>query len=76
MATDLRQTDLLAQIYAVGDTGYEVVRTERGWVGRRTPVGKRRTARLTPPCDEPEDAVTIMRRRGHLPPKYEPVTGR
>ncbi len=65
---DVVMVDLLDQVADVQGTPYQVVLTARGWQGRRTPIGRRRTALLTPPGESTVDAVMLLIRRGYLAP--------
>ena len=65
---EIRLTDLFGLVYEMDDWDFQIVKTHRGgWQARRTPVGRKRTALLTPPCDTPADAVLLLIRKGHLP---------
>ena len=64
---DILPTDLFSSVYEVQGSELQIVKTHRGgWQARRTPVGRERTALLTPPCDRPGDAVLLLIRKGHL----------
>ncbi len=66
MLCTLTPADVLGTVFDIGDTGFEAVKTARGWQGRRQPIGRRRSALLTPPCESPEQVPEALRRRGHL----------
>lgn len=58
--------DVLGTVFVVVGTDFEAVLTTRGWQGRRRPVGRRRMALLTPPCEVPEQVPDALRKMGHL----------
>jgi hypothetical protein len=69
---EIHTTDLFELVYEVDDWEFQIVKAHPpgrapGWVARRTPIGRKRTALLTPPCDTPADAVLMLIRKGHLP---------
>ena len=64
---DILPTDLFNSVYEIDGWEFQIIKTRSGWVARRTPIGRKRTAILTPHCDEPGDAVRMLIRRGHLP---------
>lgn len=65
---EILPTDLFSSVYEVQGWEFQIVKTHRGgWQARPTPVGRQRTAFLTPPCDLPGDAVLLLIRKGHLP---------
>lgn len=57
---------MLGTVYVIVGTDYEAVLTTGGWQGRRKPVGRRRSALLTKPCEVPEQVPEALRRMGHL----------
>ncbi len=57
---------MLGTVFVIVGTDYEAVLTEAGWQGRRQPIGRRRSALLTPPCESPEQVPEALRRQGHL----------
>jgi hypothetical protein len=62
----LTVADVMNTVYDIGETGYEAVLTDLGWQGRKKPVGRRRSALLTAPCESPEQVPEALRRQGHL----------
>lgn len=64
---EIRPTDLFESVYEIEGWEFQIIKTKSGWVGRRTPIGRKRTAILTPPCDEPGDCIVMLIRKGHLP---------
>lgn len=66
MDVSLTVADVLGTVYDIGSTGFEAVKTDAGWQGRRKPIGRRRSALLTKPCEVPEQVPEALRRMGHL----------
>ncbi len=66
MLCTLTPADILGTVFVIVGTAYEAVLTEDGWQGRRQPIGRRRSALLTPPCESPEQVPEALRRLGYL----------
>lgn len=66
MLCELTPADVLGTVFDIGDTGFEAVKTSKGWQGRRRPEGFRRMALLTPPCETPAQVVLSLRMLRHL----------